>query len=80
MNIAEEMTLLYSKRLELKRKRKAHRADEKPLKDEISMLEASIEKQVLESGKTIQYGGIKAEYKPTVVFKMKKEKQDERNE
>ena len=73
MNINEEMALLYSKKRELKEKLKAYKESVKPLKNEISVLEASITKQVLETGKTVQVGGIRAEYEPTVVIRMKKE-------
>lgn len=45
----------------------------KPLKDEMSILEADIKRQVLEAGHTVQVGNIKAEFVPTVVINFVKE-------
>ena len=75
--ITEDKERLYSLKTELRSESKKYRDSVKPLKDEIQLLEADIVKQVLEAGKTISVGGIKAEYKPTVIIRMKKEKENE---
>ena len=55
---------------ELREKRKAYNNSVKGLKNSIQVLESSITEQVLESGKTVSIGSIRAEYKPTVVIKI----------
>lgn len=76
-NIVNDLNLLYEMKSELKTKRKDFNESIKGLKSSIESLEAEIVKQVLESGKTVSVGGIRAEYKPTVVIRMRKEKEIE---
>lgn len=68
--ITEDLALLYELEEELRTKRKAYNNSVKGLKNSIQALKNSITEQVLESGKTATYGKIRAEYKPTVVFKI----------
>lgn len=68
--ITEDLALLYELKKELREKRKAYNNSVKGLKNSIQMLESSITEQVLESGKTVSIGSIRAEYKPTVVIKI----------
>lgn len=72
-NIVENLNQLYAMKRELKAKRKAYNESVRGLVNGIHSLESEVVKQVLESGKTVTVGGIRAEYKPTVVIKMKKE-------
>ena len=71
--VVEELELLCSMKQELKSKRKAYNQSVKGLKNSIQALENEITKKVLEGGQTVTANGIRAEYKPTVVFKMKRE-------
>lgn len=71
--ITDDMERLYSLKQSLRKKRHEFNESVKPLKDEITVLEASITEEVLKARKTVQVGAFKAEYKPVVVFKMKKE-------
>lgn len=75
-NVIDNLEILCAKKRELKTRRKAFNESVRPLVNEIHDLEAEIVKTVLETGKTITVGGIRAEYKPTVVFKMKREKEE----
>ena len=70
--ITEDMQLLYELRCELRKKRKAFNDSVKGLKASIQTLEQEITRQVLESGKTITVGRMKAEYKPIVVIGIQK--------
>lgn len=75
--ITDDLNLLYSLKSELREKRKAYNESVKGLRSSIVALEQEITRQVLESGKTITVGKIKAEYKPTVVIKIVKEEEKE---
>lgn len=77
MTIEESMTLLYEMKQDLKARRKAYNNSVKNLKDSIRSLEAVITADVIESKQTITVGNLRAEYKPAVVFKMKKEEENE---
>lgn len=61
---------------ELKIEQDSYRKRTKPLRDELELLKTSIIDAVLKTGKTIQVGNVKAEFIPTVVIKMKKEKDE----
>lgn len=73
MTIEESMTLLYEMKQDLKARRKAYNKSVKNLKESIRSLEAVITADVIESKQTITVGNLRAEYKPAVVFKMKRE-------
>lgn len=75
--ITDDLELLYQLKTELKGKRKAYRESVKGLKHSIEDLEQKVTEQILKTGKTVTVGGIKAEYVPTVVFRMKKENSNE---
>jgi len=77
-NVITNLEMLCEKKRELKKRRKAYNESVKGLVNEIHDLEAEVMKAVLETGKTITLDGIRAEYKPTVVIKLKRE--DEKNE
>ena len=77
-NVITNLETLCEKKRELKKRRKAYNESVKGLVNEIHDLEAEVMKAVLETGKTITLDGIRAEYKPTVVIKLKRE--DEKNE
>lgn len=49
----------------------------RPLRKEKKLLEASIREEIIKSGQTMQIGCLKAEFVPTVVFTMDKEKKEE---
>ena len=66
----------YLKR-EMRSKRKAYNNDVKPIKDEMALLEASIKDEVMKTGQTLIVGNVKVEFVPTVVIRMKKEKEAE---
>ena len=75
--ITDDLNLLYTLKSELREKRKAYNNSVKGLKNSINALEMSITKQVLEAGKTVTVGNIRAEYKPTVVIKIKRSEERE---
>jgi len=62
---------------ELKRKYKAYKNDTKELRATKESLENIIKNEVLKRGKTVAAEGIKAEYVPTVVIRLKKDKNNE---
>lgn len=76
-SIVENLNQLYAMKRELKQRRKAYNESVKGLVNSIHNLETEVTKEVLEAGQTITIPGFRAEYKPTVVFKMKKEKEVE---
>lgn len=49
----------------------------RPLRKEKKLLEASIREEIIKSGQTMQIGLLKAEFVPTVVFTMDKEKNND---
>lgn len=71
------MTKLAEMKAELKAKNKAHKDSTKHLRDSIESIENIIRAEVLELGKTVTVGNIRAEYVTSVVIKLKK---DENNE
>lgn len=71
--ITEDLALLYDLKTELRNKRKAYNESVKGLKNSIQQLESSITEQVLALGQTVNAGQIRAEYKPTVVIKIKRD-------
>jgi len=79
MEIEKEMTLeecldeLYEKKCEYRRKQKAFKDANKHLLESIKSLESIVTDGVIKRGMTIRGNGIRAEYKPTVVIKIKKD-------
>ena len=79
--INDDLQLLYSLKCELRTRYREYKNSVKGLKDSIRTLEQEITKQVLESGETVKYGKITAEYKPTVVITIdRKNKQPQEQE
>lgn len=74
--ITEDLALLYDLKNELRAKRKAYNESVKGLKNSIQALENSITEQVLAAGQTVNIGTIRAEYKPTVVIKIRRNGED----
>lgn len=74
--ITDDMELLCQYRNDLKLRRDTYNASVKGLKAQIAELEASITEQILASGTSITVGNLRAEYRPTVVFRMRKEKKE----
>lgn len=74
--LLDDMERLYFLKKELRAESKKYKDRVKPLRDEAKILEADIINQVLKEGKTITAGGIQAEYKPTVVIRIKKEDEE----
>ena len=70
--LQEKMTDLLMSKIELRKLNAEHREKTKPLSDKIRSLEDEITKEVLTVGHTISGDGIKAEFKPRVVFKIKR--------
>ena len=75
--ITEELTEYGELKRELNTRRKAYNNSVKDLKNRINELEQSITKQILEAGKTVQIENVRAEYKPTVVIKIKREHEND---
>lgn len=61
---------------EQRAKKKQYMDDTKNLRESIKSLEAIITEEVKKLHRTVVVGNIRAEYKPQVVIKMKKEKND----
>ena len=78
--ITEDLALLYSLKQELRTKRRAYNNSVKGLKNSIQALETAITEQVLAAGETVSIGTIRAEYKPTVVIKIKRNNEESDNE
>jgi hypothetical protein len=78
--ITEDLALLYNLKQELRTKRRAYNNSVKGLKNSIQALETTITEQVLAAGETVSIGTIRAEYKPTVVIKIKRNNEDTDNE
>lgn len=74
--ITEDLALLYDLKNELRAKRKAYNESVKGLKNSIQALENSITEQVLAADQTVNIGTIRAEYKPTVVIKIRRNGED----
>lgn len=75
--ITEDLQKLGLIEAEMAAERREYRRKVKPLRNEKRLLEASIAAEVLKAGKTIQVGNMRAEYRPTVVIEMIKEKEQE---
>ena len=56
--------------------RSKYRKEAKPLREERKLLVADVTRQVLESGKTIQVGNVRAVYQPTVTIEVLKERNE----
>ena len=72
--LQEKMAELCMAKVEKRKADAEYRERMKPLSDKIKALEDEITKDVLMAGHTITGDGIKAEFKPRVVFKLKKSK------
>ena len=57
-----------------------YRREAKPLKAERKVLAADVTRQVLEAGKTIQVGNVRAVYQPIVTIEVMKEKEANGND
>ena len=79
-NIECDLSLLFDLKSELKKRRKVYNDSVKGLKASIYSLEQKITEQVLSEGHTVQVGMIRAEYKPTVVIKIKREQEQNNGE
>lgn len=77
MDLKEMMTQLYEMKTKLRSKQKEFKASTKNLRDSIESLENIITAEVLRGKETITVGNIRAEYKPTVVIKIKREDSNE---
>ena len=76
-SLEDKMTQLFEMKTELRQKQKAFRNSVKHLRQSIEGLENIIRAEVLEKKQTVTVGGIRAEYKPTVVIKIKRENDGE---
>lgn len=76
-SIVDDLNLLYALKRELKTKRRAYNESVKGLVNSIHNLETRITNQVLAAKETVATAGIKAEYKPTVVIKMRRDEEKE---
>lgn len=72
------MENLYAMKTEYRQKKKAFDEKNKTLKDSIKAYENLITNEVLRNKETVTVGNMRAEYKPTVIFRMKKDKEDGR--
>ena len=70
--VKEDMLLLTDLKRELRAKRKAYNESVKGLKASIQDLEQTVNDGVLALGHTVVCENMMAEYRPTVVIKMKK--------
>ena len=78
MELQEMMENLYAMKTEYRQKRKAFDASVKTLKDNIKAYENLITQEVIRNKETITVGNIRAEYKPTVIIKIRKEAENGR--
>ena len=77
--LEDRLAKLCEMKQEYKAKKKAFKEQTKHLLESIKSLENIITGEVLERGKTVMVAGIKAEYVPTVVIRLKKEQNNELN-
>lgn len=75
--ITEDMARLEEIINEIKYERKMCNRKTKPLREEKKLLEASIREEIIKSGQTMKFGNLKAEFVPTVVFTLDKEKNND---
>ena len=76
-SLEKKLMRLAEMRIEMKAKRNEFRDKTKHLRESIKSLENVITAEVLEKGKTIVAGNIRAEYVPMVRFQMAKETNNE---
>lgn len=79
MELEEMMTQLYEMKVEYRAKQKAFKDTNKHLLESIKCLENLVTDEVIKRGKTVKVAGIKAEYKPAVIIKIKRD-ENEREE
>ena len=71
--IEDRLAKLYEMKSEYKSKQKEFKEKNKHLLESIKSLENIITDEVIRMKRTVKVDGIRAEYKPQVFFKMKKE-------
>ena len=77
MELQEMLNDLYEMKIEYRAKQKAFKDANKHLLESIKSLENIITDEVIKRGETVKADGIKAEYKPTVIIKIKRERNNE---
>ena len=68
---------LLEKKTEYRRNQKSFKEQNKHLLESIKSLENIVTDEVIKRGKTVRVEGIKAEFKPTVVIKIRKGKEND---
>lgn len=76
MELEEMLRNLYEMKTEYRQKLKAFNASVKTLRETIKAYENLVTNEVIRGKETVTVGNIRAEYKPTVIIKIKKEKED----
>lgn len=76
-NLETRMMHLCEMKQEYRRKQKAFKDENKHLLESIKSLENIVMNEVMSLKRTVVFGDIKAEYKPQVVIKLKKEQNNE---
>lgn len=74
-SLEARLTLLSEMKAEMKAKRKEYKNNTRHLVESMKSLENIITEEVLKLGKSVTVGNIRAEYTPTVVIKLKKDKE-----
>ena len=74
--LESRLARLYEMKLEYRRNQKAFKDANKHLLESIKSQENIVIDEVMKLARTVKIDGIKAEYKPQVVIKMKKDKKD----
>lgn len=75
--LEDRMAKLYEMKTEYRAKQKAFKDANKHLLESIRSLENIITAEVIKLKRTVKVDGIRAEYKPVVVIKIKKEQNNE---
>lgn len=75
--LEDRLTRLYEMKSEYKAKQKAFKNANKHLLESIKSLENIITDEVISLKRTVKVEGIRAEYKPQVIIKLRKEKNNE---
>ena len=76
-NLKTRMMHLCEMKQEYRRKQKAFKDENKHLLESIKSLENIVMDEVMSLKRTVVYGDIKAEYKPQVVIRLKKEQNND---
>lgn len=72
MELNEMLQSLYEMKTEYRQRQREFRDSVKHLKDSIESMENVVREEVVKLGRTVTYGEIRAEYKPTVLIKIKR--------